>query len=65
MYEMKSEDVYEKNFKHKHLVYFSNYPKDSKFFHPNNKKVIGKIKSVSEKKKFDEFVQIIYVLDIQ
>ena len=31
-YEIKSEDVYEEFFKHKHLLDFSNYPKDSKFF---------------------------------
>ena len=31
-YEIKSEDVYEDFFKHKHLFDFSNYPKDSKFF---------------------------------
>ena len=30
-----------KNFKHKHLFGFSNYPKDSKFFDEANKKVIG------------------------
>ena len=30
-YEVKSEDVYEEFFKHKHLLDFSNYPKDSKF----------------------------------
>ena len=28
-------------FKYKHLFDFSNYPKDSKFFDPTNKKVIG------------------------
>ena len=27
-YEIKSEDVYEEFFKHKHLFDFSNYPKD-------------------------------------
>ena len=31
-YEIKSEDVYEEFFKHKHLFDFSNYSKDSKFF---------------------------------
>ena len=30
-YDIKSEDVYEEFFKHKHLFDFSNYPKDSKF----------------------------------
>ena len=33
-YEIKSEDVYEKVFKHKRLFDLSNYPKDSKFFDP-------------------------------
>ena len=38
-YEIKSEDVYEEFFKHKHLLDFSNYPEDSKFFDPTNKKI--------------------------
>ena len=42
-YEIKSEDVYEEFFKWKDLFDFSNYPKDSKFFHETNKKVIGKM----------------------
>ena len=41
-YEIKSEDVYEKVFKHKHLFDFSNYPKDSKFFDQANKKLLAK-----------------------
>ena len=55
-YEVKSEDVYEEFFKHKHLVDFTNYPKDSKFFDKANKKVIGKMKDDSEGKIIDEFV---------
>ena len=55
-YEVKSEDVYKEFFKHKHLFDFSNYPKDSKFFGPANKKVTGKMKYVSEGKIIDEFV---------
>ena len=55
-YEIKSEDVYEEFFKHKHLFDFSNYPKDSKFFDQANKKVIGKMKDDSEGKIIDEFV---------
>ena len=35
---------------------FSNYPKDSKFFDPTNKNVIGKMKDESEGKIIDEFV---------
>ena len=55
-YEIKSEDVYEEFFKHKHLFDFSNYPKDSKFFDETNKKVIGKKKDESEVKIICEFV---------
>ena len=43
-YEIKSADVYEEFFKHKHLFDFSNFPKDSKFFDETNKKGIGKMK---------------------
>ena len=45
--EIKSEPVYEEFFKHKHLFDFSNYPEDSTFFDPTNKKVIGKMKDKS------------------
>ena len=55
-YEIKSKDVYEEFFKHKHLFDFSNYPKNSKFFDETNKKVIGKMKDESEGKIIDEFV---------
>ena len=43
-YEIKSDNVYEYFFKHRHLFGFSNYLKDSKFFDQANKKVIGKMK---------------------
>ena len=49
-------DVYEEFFKHKHLLDFGNYPKDSKFFDETNKKVIGKKKDESEVKIICEFV---------
>ena len=55
-YEVRSEDVYEKIFKHKHLFDFSNFPKDTKFFDETNKKVIGKMKDESEGKIIEEFV---------
>ena len=55
-YEIKSEDVYEEFFKHKHLLDFSNFPKDSKFFGEADKKVIGKMKYVSEGKIINGFV---------
>ena len=56
--EIKLEDVYEEFFKHKHLFDFSNYPKDSKFFYQANEKVIGKMKSKTEEKIIDEFVEL-------
>ena len=56
-YEIKSKDVYEEFFKHKHLFDFSNYPEDSKFFDQANKKVIVKMKDQSEAKIIDEFVK--------
>ena len=55
-YEIKSENVYEEVFKHKHLFDFSNFPKNSNFFGEANKKVIGKMKDVSEGIAIDEFV---------
>ena len=57
-YEIKSENVYEEFFNSKYLFVFSYYPKDSKFFDQSNKKVIGKIKDVSERKITDEFVAL-------
>ena len=50
-YEIKSENVYQKLFKHKYLFDFSNYPKDSTFFDETNKKVTEKMK--------DEFGRVI------
>ena len=55
-YEIKSEDVLEEFFQHKHLFDLSNYPKDSKVFDPVNEKVIGKMKDVSDGKINNEFV---------
>ena len=43
-YERKSEDVYEEFFKHKHLVDFSNFSKDSKFYDIQNKIWLAKSK---------------------
>ena len=42
--EIKTEDVYDDFYKQKNLFDLSDYSKDSKFFYPFNKKVIGKIK---------------------
>ena len=56
-YEIKS-DVYEEFFKWKDLFDFSNYLKDSKFFHEANKKVIGKIKDEFGGVIAEEFVRL-------
>ena len=55
-YEIKSEEVYEEFFQHKHFFDFSNYPGDSKLFDYANKKVIGEMKDESKRKIIDEFV---------
>ena len=57
-YEIKSKDVYEEPFKHKHLFHFNNYQKDSKVFDPTNRNVIGIMKEVFEEKAIDEFVAL-------
>ena len=41
-----------------YLFDFNKYPKDSKFYDPTNKKVIDKMKDVSEGKIIDEFVEL-------
>ena len=55
-YKIKSEDVYENIFQHKHLFDFSNYPKDSKFFDETYKKVIRKMKDAFGGVIVNEFV---------
>ena len=42
-YEIKTEDLYEDLYLDKDLFDFSDYPVNSKFFDPSNKKVIGKM----------------------
>ena len=49
-YQVKSKNDCKEFFQHKNLFEFSNYPKDSKFFDPTNKKVIGKMKDKKEEK---------------
>ena len=41
-YKIKSEDVYEEFFKHKHLFYLSNFPKDPQCFDLSLKKLLAK-----------------------
>ena len=56
VYEIKTEDVYKKFYQDKNLFDFSDYPLDSKFFDPTNKKVIDKMKDELKGKKINEFV---------
>ena len=48
--EIKSKDVYEELFRHKHLFDFSNYPEDSKLFDLANKKLLVKWKTSLKEK---------------
>ena len=54
--EIETHDVYEGFYEYKNLFDFSDYPKDSKFFDPVNKKVIGKMTDEVKGKIIGEFV---------
>ena len=56
VYEVKTEDVDEDFYQHKNLFDFSDYPLDSKFFDPVNKKVIGKMKDEFKGTNANEFI---------
>ena len=56
VYEIKTEDVYEDFYQDKNLFDFSDYPLNSKFFDPANKKVIGKIKDEFKGKIINGFI---------
>ena len=56
VYEIEAEDVYEDFYEGKGLFDFSDYPRDSKFFDPVNKKIIGKMKDEFKGKIISEFV---------
>ena len=56
VYGIKTKDVYEDFYQNKNLFHFSDYPLDSKFFDPANKKVIGKLKDEFQGKKINKFV---------
>ena len=56
VYEIKTEDVYEDFYQDKSLFDFSDYPLDSKFFDPVNKKVFGKMKDEFKGKIISEFI---------
>ena len=55
-YEIKSKDVYEELFKHRHLFDFSNFSKESKVYDNQNKMVVGKMKMEHKGIPINEFV---------
>ena len=55
--EIKSKDVYETFFKHKHLFDLSNYTKDSKFFDTVNERVIRKMKDKFKGIPINKFIE--------
>ena len=56
LYEIKGEDVYEKSFQDKDLFDFSEYPVNSRFCDPTNKKIIGKMKDEFKTEIITEFI---------
>ena len=56
VYVIKTEDVYEDFDRDKNLFDFSDYPLDSNFFDPVNKKVIGKMKAEFKGKLINGFI---------
>ena len=56
VYGIKTEDVYDDFYQDKNLFDFSDYPLNSKFFDPVDKKVIGKMKDEFKGKIIGEFV---------
>ena len=56
VYHIKTEDVYEDLFADRHLFDNSDYPKSSKCYFDNNKKVIGKFKDEASGDPITEFV---------
>ena len=55
-YGIKSGDVYEEFFKHKHLFDLSNFLKDSKFYDNQNEMVVGKMKDEYEGILINKFI---------
>ena len=55
-YEIKSENVYEEFFKHKHSFDFSNFSKDLKFYDNQNKMIFGEMKVAHKRIPINIFV---------
>ena len=56
VYEIKTGDFYEDFYQDNNLFDFSDYPLDSTFFDPVNKKVIGKMKDGFKRRIVSEFI---------
>ena len=56
VYGIKRDDVYDDFFEDKNLFDFGDYPKNSLFYDPTNKKVIGKMKDEVRGKIINEFL---------
>ena len=56
VYETEPDDAYEYFYRDKNLFDFSDYPQNSMFFDPINKKLIGKVKDEVKRKLTSEFV---------
>ena len=56
MYEIETEDIYEDLWENKELFDNSDYPRDSRFYYEDNKKVIGKMKDETCGTPITEFV---------
>ena len=55
MYEIERNDVYDDFYENKNLFDFRDYPNDSKFVDPVNKKVVGKMKDEFKGKIISKF----------
>ena len=58
VYKFEIKDIYEDFYGNKNLFDFSDYPRDSKFFDPVNKKVVGKMKDEFKGKIISEFAGV-------
>ena len=56
VYGIETNDVYEDFYDDKDVFDFTDYPKDSEFFDPVNKEVIGKMKDELKRKIISKFV---------
>ena len=55
-YEIKSDDVYEEFFERRHLLDFTNFSKDSKFYDSQNEMIVGKTKDEDKGILINKFV---------